>query len=46
MLDDEITGKRAYKTVKNFFGVSTPKCGARENKDIEIIYEQELIVDR
>jgi len=36
-------GKReeAYKTVKKFFGVRsrTPKCGAIENKEGEIIYE-------
>jgi len=42
------TGKReaAYKTVKKFFGIRTPKYGAIENKKEEIIYEQEQIVDR
>jgi len=42
------TGKReaAYKTVKIFFGVRTPKWGAIENNEGEIIYEQEQIADR
>jgi hypothetical protein len=35
--------KEAYKTVKRFFGVRTPKGGAIENKTGEI--KQEQVVD-
>jgi len=38
--------EEAYKTVKRFFGVRTPKSEAIENKEGEIIYEQEQVVDR
>ncbi|KAL4125923.1 hypothetical protein QTP88_010160 [Uroleucon formosanum] len=38
--------EEAYKTVKRFFGVRTLKSGAIENKEGEIIYEQEQVVDR
>ncbi|XP_025425707.1 craniofacial development protein 2-like [Sipha flava] len=38
--------EEAYKTVKRFFGVRTLKNGAIENKEGEIIYEQEQVVDR
>jgi len=38
--------EKAYKTVKRFFRVRTPKGGAIENKEGEIIYERKQVVDR
>lgn len=37
----------AYKLVKMFFEICTPKCGAAtENKNEEIIYEQEQTAEK